>query len=57
MHVNRANNRRGKTGNLSRKTGNIKGIFCPEMDTVTYRKSRDLDTEEIKKRWSPYEKC
>ena len=28
------NNRRGKTRDLFRKTGNIKGIFCPKMGTI-----------------------
>ena len=45
------NNRRGKNRDLFRKIGDIKGIFCPNMDTIKDRKSRDLlDAEEIKKR-------
>ena len=28
------NNRRGKTRDLFRKTGKIKGIFCPKMGTI-----------------------
>ena len=28
------NNRRGKTRDLFRKIGDIKGIFCPKMDTI-----------------------
>ena len=38
------NNRRGNTRNLFRKIGNIKGIFCPKMDTIKDRNGRDLDT-------------
>ena len=34
--------RRGKTRDLFRKTGNIKGIFCPKMGTINDRNSRDL---------------
>ena len=42
------NNRRGKTWDLFRRTGNIKGIFHPKMCTRKDRNSRDLvDTEEI----------
>ena len=48
-------NRRGKTRDLFRKTGNIKGIFCPKMGTINDRNGRDLvDIEEIKKRWKEY---
>ena len=46
------NNKRGKTGNLFRKTGNIKGAFPPKMGTIKDTDGRDLvDAEEIKKRW------
>ena len=49
------NNKRGKTGNLFRKTGNIKGAFPPKMGTIKDKNGRDLaDTEEIKKRWKEY---
>ena len=45
------NNRRGKMRDLFRKTGDIKGTFCPKMG----RNDRDLvDTERIKKRWKEY---
>ena len=44
-----------KTRDLFRKTGNIKGIFCPKTGTVKDRNGRDLvDTEEIKMRWKEY---
>ena len=41
--------------NLFRKTGNIKGIFCPKMGTIKDRNGTDLvDAEEIKKAWKEY---
>ena len=49
------NNRRGKTRELFRKIGDIKGTFCPKVSIVNDINSRDLvDTEEIKKRWKEY---
>ena len=49
------NNITGETRDLFRKTGGIKGTFCPKMSTIKDRSSRDLiDTEEIKKRWKEY---
>ena len=49
------NNRRGRTRDLFRKTGNIKGIFYPKMGTIKDRNSRDLvDAKEIKMRWKEY---
>ena len=45
------NNRRGKTRDLSKKTGNIKGTFHPKMVTMKDRNSKDLiEAEESKKR-------
>ena len=44
-------NRRGKTRNLFRKTGNSKGTFHPRMGTIKDRNCKDLiEAEEIKKR-------
>ena len=49
------NNRRGKTGDLFKKIGNIKGKFHAKMGTIKNRKSKDLiEAEEIKKRWQEY---
>ena len=49
------NNRRGKTRDLFRKTGDIKGTYCPRMGTIKDINGRDLvDAEEIKKRWKEY---
>ena len=48
-------NRRGKTRDLFRNTGNIKGIFYPKMGTIKDKNGKDLvDAEEIKKRWKEY---
>ena len=49
------NNRRGKTRELLKKIGNIKGTFHPKMSTIKDRKGKDLiEAEEIKKRWQEY---
>ena len=49
------NNRRGKTRDLFRKTGDIKGTFFPKMGTIKDINERDLvDAEEIKKRYKEY---
>ena len=51
------NNRKGKTRDLFKKTGNIKGTFHPKMSTVKARNCKDLiEAEEIKKRWKEYTK-
>ena len=45
------NNRMGKTRDLFKKIGNIKGTFHPKVGTIKYRNNKDLvDAEEIKKR-------
>ena len=36
------NSIRGKTRDLSRKTLHIMGAFCPKMDTIEDKNSRDL---------------
>ena len=49
------NNRRGKTRDLFKKTGDSKGIFHVKMGTIKNRNGKDLtETEEIKKRWQEY---
>ena len=51
------NNRRGKTRDHLKKTGNIKGTFHPKMDKVKDRNGKDLiEAKEIKKRWQKYMK-
>ena len=45
------NNKRGKTRDLFRKTGNIKEEFHPKVGTIKGKNGRDqVDAEEIKKR-------
>ena len=49
------NNRMGKTRDLFKKIGDIKGIFHARMGTIKDRNSKDLtEAEEIKKRWQEY---
>ena len=53
--ITEENNKWGKTRDLFRKMGNIKGAFCPTMGIRKDKNGRDLvDTEEIKKRWKEY---
>ena len=57
MHKIEEYNRRGKTKDLFRKTGNIKGTFCPKMGTIKDINRRDLvDAEEIKESWKELHK-
>ena len=52
MYKTEENHRRGKTTDLFRKVGDIKGTFCPKTGTIEDINGRDLvDAEEIKKRW------
>ena len=49
------NNKRGKTSNLFKIFGNIKGALYPKMGTTKDKNGRDLiDAEEIKERWKEY---
>ena len=48
------NNRMGKTRDLFKKIGDIKGTFHARMGTIKDRNSKDLRREEIKKRWQEY---
>jgi len=43
------NNRRGKTRDLFKKTGNIKGTFHPKMGTMKDRNGNNLIEAEEKK--------
>ena len=50
-----SNNRRGKTRDLFKKIGAIKGIFHARMGMINDRNSKDLtEGEGIKKRWQEY---
>ena len=45
----------GKTSNLFKKIGDLKGIFHARMGTLNDRNSKDpTEGEEIKKRWQEY---
>ena len=47
----------GKTRDLFKKTGNIRGTLHTRMGTIKDRKSKDLtEAEKIKKRWQEYTK-
>ena len=49
------NNRMGKTRDLFKKIGDIKGTFHAKMGSVKDRNSKDLtEAEDIKKRWQEY---
>ena len=45
----------GKTRDLAKNIGNIKGTYHLKMGTIKDRNDKDLiDAEEIKKRWQKY---
>ena len=45
----------GKTRDLFKKTGDIKGTFHARMGMIKNRNGKDLtEAEEIKKRWQEY---
>ena len=49
------NNRMGKTGDLFKKTRDIKGIFHAKMGTIKDRNGMDLtEAEDNKKSWQEY---
>ena len=48
------NNRMGKTRDLVKKTGAVKGTFHARMGMTKNRNGKDLTEEEIKKRWQEY---
>ena len=50
-------NRMGKTRNLFKKTGNIKGTFYAKMSMIKDRNGKDVsEVEENKKRWQNTQK-
>ena len=52
MKRNRGKQQKGKTRDLFKKNGNIKGTFHQKTGTVKDRNGKDLiEAEEIKKRW------
>ena len=49
------NNRMGKTRDLFKRIGFLKGIFHARMGTIKDRNTKDLtEAEDIKKRWQEY---
>ena len=48
------NNRMGKTRDLFKKTGDIKGILHARMGTIKDWNDKDLTEAEIRKRWQEY---
>ena len=49
------NNRKGKTKDIIKKSGNIKGTFHPKMDTIKDKNDKVcIEAEEIKRRWKEY---
>ena len=49
------NKRRGRTGDLFRKIGNIKETLYSKIGTIKDINGRDLvEAEEIKKKWKEY---
>ena len=55
MQRSRGKQQNGKTRDLFKKIGDIKGTFHARMGTIKDRKSKDLtESEEIKKGWQEY---
>ena len=49
------NNRKGKSRDLFKKTGDTKGTFHANMGTIKDRNGMELtEAEDIKKRWQEY---
>ena len=49
------NNRKGKTRDLFKKIGDIKGTFCAKREMIKDKNGRNLtEAEDIKKRWQEY---
>ena len=44
----------GKTRDLFKKIRDTKGIFHTKMGTIKDRNGRDLEAEDIKKRWQEF---
>uniref|UniRef100_A0A670K8R9 ribonuclease H n=1 Tax=Podarcis muralis TaxID=64176 RepID=A0A670K8R9_PODMU len=49
------NNRMGKTRDLFKKIGDMKGTFCTKISIIKDKSGKDLtEAEDIKKRWQEY---
>ena len=52
MHINRVNNRMGKTSGLFKKIRDTKGILHAKMSSIKDGNGMDLtEADDIKKRW------
>ena len=48
--IKEENNKRGKTRDLFRRFGNIKGDFCPKMGKIKGKNGRNpVDVEEVRR--------
>ena len=47
QYIKLEENKRRKTRHLFRKTGNIKGTFCPKIGTIKDRNGMDLTEAEV----------
>ena len=55
MQRNKRKQQNGKTRDLFKKTGDIKGTFHARLGTIKNRNGKDLtEAKEIKKRWQEY---
>ena len=55
MQINRGKQHMGKTRDLFKKAGDIKGTCHAKMGMITYKNSKDLiKAEKFKKRWQEY---
>ena len=55
LNNRKKNNKKGKTRDVFRKIGDIKGVIRPKMGTIKDKNGRDLvGAEEIKKRCKEY---
>ena len=49
------NNRIGKSRDVFKKIGDIKGIFCARMGMIKDKNGKEIrEAEEIKERWQEY---
>ena len=55
MQRKRGKNRMGKTRDLFKKIGDIKGTFHTKMGTIKDKNTKELtEAKDIKKRWQEY---
>ena len=55
INANRGKQQNGKTSDVFKKIGDIKGTFHAKMGMIKNRNSKDLiEADKIKKRWQEY---